>query len=113
MEKIVWTDLPEEELASWVLIEALARHVGFFRAAKEKGVCTNNLEAVLTINGIEVPFMKTMDFLQSQIDQMVAEKAEAVINDMSNTTQEELGDAFKAFTTKVYDKLGVKREEAW
>ena len=84
---------------SWFLLEVMSQ------AGIEKFTCTDNfdsskIDAVLTINGVEVDFIQTMNFLNSQLEQIEKDGYKNGVRD----TKQHIVEKISNFVFDVYDK---------
>lgn len=103
----------ENETIEHVLIDAISRATKkeFNTIISQKDANNGFLDIKLTVEGIEVPFDKTMVHYQRQLDDMVKRMAEELINDKAYRLFEDVENLNKAFTKAVYDRLGIKSDE--
>ena len=120
MEKIDFSKLTKEErngscensFVHWALLHAMSTILkekdsdDFFKAAREKP-----LEVELKINGRDFSFMEIMSAFDSQMDHMIAKKAESLMADkLQNLTDvsDEISSFVRATMNKAREKLGLE-----
>ncbi len=112
----------KKSLLEWLIIHAMAElekdndglaHIAskISGARKEEGID----EVSLIINGIELPLRSTIEFWESQHDDMIKKEAKKLVN---NTLFEIFDDVETIFSLlkrelkiDIYEKLGIKIEE--
>lgn len=91
--KIDWLEYDSKDhVLAWVLLEAMSK-AGIERFGQFN---SSDLEVELTVNGISVPIVEVMEFLQSQLDRLQkdAERAgrEMMVREIQNKLPTLLGE---------------------
>ena len=85
--KIDWIEYEmKDHPLAWFLVEAMSRS-GIKKFGK---IDSKNLDVVLTVNGIEVPIVEVMDYLNSQLNYIENRGFEKGKNEARNLIQDNI-----------------------
>ena len=103
MEKMDILEARKCNLLHWALINAVSQ-LGDLENIWVEFPKDGKWELTLTMSGVELPIMKTFKLLESNIDEMVKDKAKELIND-------HFADLFSAVEDTLDDMTEVMKEK--
>ena len=81
------------------------------KLTSQKGFDSSKLQIELKINGVEVPFVSTLESLNKEIDTYIAKKAMELIKEKFVDLENVLADVIDDFETKAAQELNVQETD--
>lgn len=98
--KIDWKEYDARgHVMSWFLLEVMSQ-AGIEKFTHNDDFDSSKIDVVLTINGVDVDFVQTMDCIHSQLEQIEKEGYKNGVRD----TKQDIVEKISNFVFDVYDK---------
>lgn len=98
--KIDWKEYDARgHVISWFLLEVISQ-AGIDKFIDNGDFDSSKIDVVLTVNGVDVDFVQTMNFLNSQLEQIEKDGYKNGVRD----TKQDIVEKISNFVFDVYDK---------
>lgn len=110
MEKFDILEMRKCNLLHWAVINAVTK-LGELEKVWVEFPKDGKWEFTLTMSGVELPIMKTFKLLESNIDEMVKDKAKEIVNDKFDDLFSAVEDTLDDVTDKLKEKFEAELEK--